>query len=157
MCAQKKQDKKLRKTFSQNNPHPASLLNPRILLVEDSPIIQQVIQYFLEELGCHVTLAELGQEAIRLFPNGFDLILLDIGLPDIDGFEVARIIRNSQESHSEIIPIIGHTAYSLPEIIDSCSVAGMNAAHNKITTLEEMREILIRWLPPSLHPLLKEI
>lgn len=146
MSAQIIQNKKLCNSFPK----------PRILLVEDSNIIQQVIQYFFKELNCHVTLANCGKKAISLFQNGFDLILLDIGLPDIDGFEVAEKIRSSRLPNCKTIPILGHTAYPLTDVIQRCHTAGMNTVYNKIITLEEMQEILIRWLPSPLHSRLKE-
>lgn len=63
---------------------------PRILLVEDTPIIQKVNLHFLAQLGCEAELAGNGQEAITKLKQDYSLILLDIDLPDISGLQVAK-------------------------------------------------------------------
>ncbi len=79
------------------NPPP-----PRILIVEDEPSIRDTIQYPLESDGCRTHCCGTGTEALAAVAEaGFDLIVLDVGLPDITGFDVCRSIR----AHSDV-PIL---------------------------------------------------
>ena len=66
---------------------------PNILVVEDDDVLQKVTPLMIKMCGYNSTLATTGQEAIRLFKKGFDLIFLDIRLPDINGFDVCKKIR----------------------------------------------------------------
>lgn len=80
----------------------------KILVVEDEPDIQELLENFLKDAGYEITLASDGVEAISLFSaNSFDLILLDIMLPKIDGFAVCEVIRKQSQ-----VPIIMLTALS---------------------------------------------
>jgi two-component system catabolic regulation response regulator CreB len=81
---------------------------PRILLVEDEPSIRDAIQYALETDGGEVTCAGTGRDALARIPAGaFDLVVLDVGLPDLNGFDVCRRLR---ETHS--VPVLFLTARS---------------------------------------------
>ncbi len=84
----------------------------RILLVEDNPIAQRIPKIILEEAGYTVVIADTGHAACAALDNTqppFDLILLDIGLPDISGFEVAQHLR--QLDSYKNTPVIGLTAH----------------------------------------------
>jgi two-component system catabolic regulation response regulator CreB len=85
-----------------------SATGPRILVVEDEPSIRDTIQYALESDGCAVTCRSTGADAIEcLATAGFDLVVLDVGLPDMNGFDVCRRLR---ERHS--LPVLFLTARS---------------------------------------------
>lgn len=114
---------------------------PSILLVEDERIVQMVHLAMLKKLGCQVDLAETGEEALAKFSNGYDLIFMDIGLPDIRGTKVTEEIRRS-ESGSKPIPIVVLTAYSEEEIEAECLAAGANAMYKKPITATILEEIL---------------
>jgi len=117
---------------------------PKILLIEDTPLIQRINLVYLKLLGCKVELAQNGQEAIAMFKNGYDLVLSDIGLPDIDGREVIKAIRlQEQEKHT---PIIALTAFD-DFIIKECFEAGVDDFYVKPLKTEELSAVLKRWLP----------
>ena len=129
---------------------------PRILLVEDHHIIQKSTTLLLNELNCEVTLASCGKEAIDFFKDDFDLILLDIGLPDMEGYDVSKYIRESDFPYSKKVPIIGHTAHNISTVIERCCLSGMNTAYNKITSSDEFYEMLMKYLPKKFHSFLKK-
>ncbi len=84
----------------------------KILLVEDHPIAQRLAIEILSSLGCQVDLAENGQEALDFFSKKtFDLVLMDIGLPDFDGFIVTSNIRKIENNRSRV-PIVGVSAHA---------------------------------------------
>ncbi len=117
---------------------------PKVLLIEDTPIIQKINLVFLKLLGCEVELAQNGQEAIALSKKGYDLILSDIGLPDIDGREVIKSIR--QQEQFKHTPIIALTAFD-DFIIKECFEAGVDDFYVKPLKPEELSAVLKRWLP----------
>lgn len=85
-----------------------SATRPRILVVEDEPSIRDAIQYTLESEGSAVTCAATGGEALDLVAaNAFDLVVLDVGLPDLNGFDVCRQLRVRSD-----VPVIFLTARS---------------------------------------------
>ncbi len=84
-----------------------------ILLVEDNPINQKIIVHMLSLVfNCSVIIASSGAEAIKLFDKNLDLILLDIGLPDISGFEVAEALNERMASEGFSVPLISLTAHA---------------------------------------------
>lgn len=92
----------------------------QVLLVEDDPVVQNIHKTFLERMGCEVRLATNGKEALAQVDDQLDLVILDIGLPDISGVVVARKIR---EQDIKRIPIIFLTAFSGEEIKRECLLA----------------------------------
>ena len=84
------------------------MIAPRILVVEDEPSIRDAVQYAIESDGCEVTCTGTGGDALaRLAAGEFDLVVLDVGLPDINGFDVCRRLR---ERHA--VPVLFLTARS---------------------------------------------
>lgn len=83
----------------------------KILVVEDTEIVRKVMQITLSSLGYHVDIAINGSEAIRLFEkNDYDIVFMDLGLPDISGIEVTKELRRIEGVKSSI-PIIALTAH----------------------------------------------
>lgn len=119
-------------------------MQPSVLLVEDDPLIQKVHRMMLEKMGCIVDVAADGYQAIALANNNYDAILMDIGLPGIDGIEAAVTIRQIQET-AKSIPIIALTAYGA-DITSECLAAGINEVTTKPIKPQELREILEKWL-----------
>lgn len=117
--------------------------NPKVLLVEDEKIIQMVHSSLLRKLGCEVELAENGEQALKKFGNGFDVILMDIGLPDMRGSQVAAEIRRSESGKRT--PIVAVTAYTGDDIDGECTAAGMDAIYNKPVTDDTMKKILVQF------------
>lgn len=113
------------------------------LLVEDNEIAARMIKNNLELLGFKVDVAKTGHAGIKLSKRGYDVILLDIGLPDINGLEVARAIRK-KESRKNII--IGISSYG--ELLrDECLRMGFTEVYRKPATQHELIEILKSRLP----------
>ena len=127
-------------------------LSGRVLVAEDERINGMYIKRFLSDLGLEVVHAKDGEEAVRLYGEGdFDLILMDIGLPEMNGYEAARAVRRIEESRSGgapncRIPIIALTAHAYPEDIQKCYAAGMDSFVSKPiverTLVEEMTKYL---------------
>ncbi len=117
----------------------------KILLVEDDAIIQVVHKQYLENLECEVTIATTGNEAIRLMAEDFDLVLMDIGLPDLNGFETTVVIRMREDGNPRV-PIIGLTGYSDDVAREKCLAAGMDAILTKPIQLKELQEVIEYWV-----------
>ena len=116
----------------------------KILLVEDNPINQKMIAYFLNEIGYVVDIANNGKEALALYHIDYKLIILDIGLPDIDGYTVCKLIRSLKEGKQ--IPIIACTAFLLSDVSQHCCEAGMDEVINKPTDVEELRLLIEKYV-----------
>lgn len=125
---------------------------PIVLLVEDNVLIQKINRFYLLSLGCEVLLASSGSEAMKMADETFDLVVLDIGLPDVSGIEVAKHFRCS--SNHANTPIIALTALSR-DIIAPCYDVGMNEVVQKPLPIDEMYTILHEYLP-KFHGLLEE-
>jgi PAS domain S-box-containing protein len=121
----------------------------RILIVEDNSINQQVAREILEQAGMVVTVAESGLAAVTTIDAGeqFDAVLMDIQMPDMDGYEACNIIR--QHWSTEELPIIAMTAHALPEDREKCLASGMNDFVAKPITPSDMYAALITWIPPK--------
>ena len=101
----------------------------RVLLVEDNEVNQQVATELLESEGATVTLANHGGEAVKLLtqrtePPLFDVVLMDLQMPEMDGLTATRLLR--AESHLQQLPIIAMTAHAMAEEVQQCLEAGMN-------------------------------
>ncbi len=119
----------------------------RILLAEDTPVNQKLASKMLEKMGHAVTVAGNGVEALHaLDQEGFDLILMDVQMPEMDGFETTRMIRERERATGRHIPIIAMTAYAMTEDKDRCLKAGMDGyiakpinAHDLFETIESVQ------------------
>lgn len=122
-----------------------------ILVAEDSEINQKVIRQQLALLGYAVDIAANGREALQRWESGvYALILTDLHMPEIDGYELTKIIR-ANDADSGRIPIIALTANALKEEADKCRALGMNDYLTKPVQLEQLRATLERWLGQSTH------
>ncbi len=119
--------------------------NPRVLVVEDYPSNRVIARTHLESLGCRVEEAENGRQAIELVESGgFDLILMDIQMPEMDGVEATTYIRRSLGK--ENIPIIGLTANAFTEDLVQYRQAGMNGVITKPLRRESFLDEIRAWL-----------
>jgi len=127
----------------------------RLLLVEDDRVNREVAIGLLGDAGHSLTVAETGAQALDLFAGGwFDAVLLDIRLPDIEGVEVARRIRQLEEPDSAAVPIIAVTANVFAGDKQRYLAAGMDAVIEKPLFPETLERVLatlpIRPQPPGL-------
>lgn len=120
----------------------------RVLLVEDDTLSQNVEKTLLEEFGCIVDVASNGEEALAKLKNNnnnYELIYMDIGLPDRDGYTLAREIRRL-EGDKNPIPIVAMTAHVLDREKNKCLEAGMDGFVNKPVTTEEIKRVLLDYI-----------
>jgi CheY-like chemotaxis protein len=121
----------------------------RILLAEDVEVNREIVLALLEPTAVTVDCAENGLEAVQRFtasPGSFDMIFMDIQMPEMDGYEAARKIRAFEEEHRESllqgfpqgIPIIAMTANVFREDVEKCLAAGMNDHIGKPLDFEEV-------------------
>ena len=132
-------------------PAPMHRVHGSILLAEDNPVNQEVARRMLDSDGYRVTVANNGLEALEAFLGGsFDLVLMDCQMPEMDGFEASRKIRDREkESNAARIPIIALTANAMQQDRDECLSAGMDDHLSKPYSREELRNILKVWLDPE--------
>jgi CheY-like chemotaxis protein len=120
----------------------------RILVVEDNPVNQKVAQVMLRKMGLRADVVADGQEAVktlRMIP--YDLVLMDCQMPEMDGFEATRSIRQEgSKALNPHIPIIAMTAATMQGDRKKCIQAGMNDFIAKPVQQRELAEILARWL-----------
>lgn len=118
----------------------------RVLLVDDNAINRKLGQRFLQQMKIDVTLATNGQEAFDLAVNNtFDLILMDLQMPVLDGISATSRIRESNSPGKEI-PIVALTANAFAEVRVQCKEAGMDDFLTKPLRVNELSEVLERWL-----------
>ena len=118
--------------------------------MEDNPLNQKVVTFSLRKYNYRVTAVMYGREAIELVKTKkFDLILMDIMLPEMDGFEVTKYIRKYVEESGTIkkIPIIALTANALDNDRDKCYSAGMNEYLSKPFTSEDLIGVIDKFFP----------
>jgi len=119
----------------------------RVLLVDDNVANIRVASRMLAKLGCEVSIACSGSEAIeRVCAERFDLILMDCQMPGMDGWEATRCIR-AGESPGERVPILAMTADVLSESRDQCFAAGMDGFIAKPIVLRDLQAHLEAWAP----------
>lgn len=125
----------------------------RILVAEDYPANQILVQRFLLGFGCHVTIANDGAEAVKAFAQeAFDLIFMDCQMPVMDGYQAATEIRRLESilGNNQRIPIIALTAHALTGDRAKCLHAGMDEWVTKPFTRQDLNEALQKWLPEQL-------
>jgi signal transduction histidine kinase/CheY-like chemotaxis protein/ligand-binding sensor domain-containing protein len=114
-----------------------------IMVAEDNVINQKLIEHILSRLGFDTTLKENGKDAIEeLNENPYDIILMDVQMPEMDGIEATRIIRQSSQKQPVIIAL---TANAMQGDQDECLRAGMDDYLSKPVKLEELVKVLHKW------------
>jgi CheY-like chemotaxis protein len=123
---------------------PRSVAGGNILLAEDNRTNQKIAMTFLKKMGCQVTLAQTGAEAVSAIQSGvsFDAILMDCQMPVLDGFEATSQIRALGCS----IPIIALTAGAMSGEREACLAAGMDDYLAKPFRPRELQEVLASWI-----------
>ena len=134
----------------QSNPRPV------VLVAEDHPVNQKVVALLLGSLGVDGQMVSNGKDAVEAAvqssqPDGFALILMDIMMPEMDGFEAAQTIRRREFSIGRHTPIIACTAMDRDGIKDQCIRAGMDDYMGKPMSKASMRAIIERWSNIPIH------
>ena len=125
-----------------------------ILVVEDNLIAQTVAKSIIVKLGYIVDIAETGKAAVDLAKTkNYNLIFLDIGLPDIDGFQVAQLIRMNELALKTHCPIVALTAHAGEENKKRCTDAGMDAVLTKPLTFNSCMKIMNTYLTVNDKPI----
>lgn len=124
---------------------------PRVLIVDDVLVNRFVVEVFLKKLGVRLTVADNGAEALRLLEREtFDLVLMDVQMPVMDGLEATRIIRaGGAGGRNAGIPIIAMTAHAMRGDEELCLGSGMSDYISKPISQKALHEKLARWLE---HP-----
>jgi signal transduction histidine kinase/CheY-like chemotaxis protein len=120
----------------------------RILLAEDNPVNKQVLACMLARRGDVVTAASNGKEALRLFDaQPFDLVLMDVQMPEMSGFEATAVIRRREENTGAHTPIVAVTAHAMKGDRERCLEAGMDDYLSKPVRFEELCQTVERFRP----------
>ena len=126
-------------------PKPQHLSGLHILLVEDNQLNQEVAAAFLEDWGCKVSLAGDGAQALHMVQEyGFDLVLMDMQMPLMDGLEATRAIRAIERLRK--LPIVAMTANAMPRDRERCLEAGMNEHISKPIDPERLLKVILQQL-----------
>ena len=122
----------------------------RCLLAEDSVVNQKLALALLKKWGHSGTVANNGKEAVELVAReSFDVVLMDVQMPEMDGLEATRQIRQSEVGTDRHLPIIAMTAGVMRGQAERCRAAGMDDFLDKPLDLAHVQTVLTRWLPPG--------
>lgn len=120
----------------------------KLLLVEDNTINQQVAKETLEQEGFDVSIASDGQDAVqKIRASHFDVVLMDLQMPTMDGYEATRIIRS--ESKFDDLPIIAMTAHAMNDVRENCLNIGMNGYVTKPIDVDKLLASLVNVIKPD--------
>jgi signal transduction histidine kinase/ActR/RegA family two-component response regulator len=115
----------------------------RVLLAEDNKVNQKVAFRMLQKLGHEVVTAEDGRQAVEHFRDGgFDVVLMDIQMPEVDGFDATRSIRALERAVGQRTPIIAMTAFAMPGDRERCLEAGMDGYVAKPIAMEKLKQAI---------------
>lgn len=126
-------------------------LQGRVLLVEDNPVNQQVALRMLQKFGLEVVVAEDGVKGFQAVKDdAFNLVLMDLQMPEMDGFECTQAIRDWEtEQGRGPMPIVALTANAMAGDRERCLDAGMNEHLAKPVTRQTLYNMVSRWLPEA--------
>ena len=116
----------------------------RILVVEDQPMNQKIVQMMLQKLGYEVCIANNGREGVdKVASNNMDLVFMDLQMPVLGGIDATREIRANFGLKRQPV-IIAMTGYALSGVRESCMEAGMNDFLTKPLSVDDLREAIVR-------------
>ena len=119
----------------------------RVLVVEDHPVNQQVIGSMLKKIGVKSHLAECGVDALEMIQDEhYDLVLMDLQMPEMDGFETTKAIRDLDDKQLSEIHIIALTGNVMGDIREQCSAVGMIDFIVKPVSLSNLRKVIAEHL-----------
>lgn len=128
----------------------SKLQKRKILVAEDVELNQLIVKHIILSWGCEVTIAVNGAEAVQLISRfTYDLVLMDIQMPEIDGIQATLQIRSMPDKQKAMIPIIAFTAHFMKEDAAKYIAAGMNDYLSKPFDEEKLYEIVTRYILPD--------
>ena len=145
----------------ENHIKTGSFQGYTVLLAEDVEINQEILLALLEPTGLSIDCAANGMEAVRMFdadPRRYDMIFMDLQMPEMDGYDATsriraierdRLTEEERKGPGKKIPIVAMTANVFREDIEKCIVAGMDDHVGKPLDLNEVLEILKKYLHPA--------
>lgn len=126
---------------------PEAAKAAKILLAEDDPMVRDLLRMALESRGWGVVVAESGRQALAAWAEGgFNLVLMDVQMPEIDGLEATRTIRQREAAVGGHLPIIALTAHARQEDRDACRQAGMDDYLTKPIQLQTLYAAIEHYL-----------
>jgi len=139
-----------RTTVSTQSEARTAIAGACILVVEDNAINQQITCEVLQQAGCEVSLADNGREAVqKVHEESFDAMLMDLQMPEMDGYEATKLIR--QDDRFNDLPIIAMTAHAMVGEKEKCLAAGMNGHTPKPIDLPHLFGLLREWIKPGVR------
>ena len=118
----------------------------KILVAEDDPTMRHMIGTLLSRRDIPCSLAEDGESAVAAWEKGdFDLIFMDVQMPNLDGLEATRIIRQKEKARGGHVAIIAMTAHTMPEDKDECLASGMDNYISKPIDFDELLSLIDRY------------
>ncbi|HEV8183514.1 MAG TPA: two-component regulator propeller domain-containing protein [Candidatus Angelobacter sp.] len=127
----------------------------RILLAEDNSVNQRMSVRMLEKMGHLVAVAQTGKEALDALRTGkFDLVLMDLQMPEMDGFAATREIRTAELDRQDHVPVIAMTAHAMKGDREECLAAGMDDYLAKPINSEELRQVIERVMTARKEPVI---
>lgn len=124
----------------------------KILLVEDNLMNQKVVMFNLKKLNCEITPVANGREAFEIFRKGsYDLILMDIMLPEMNGYQVTAEIRKFEKLNNveKPVTIIALTANTYENDKEKCLTVGMNEYMSKPFSAQQLISIIEKYIQPE--------
>jgi PAS domain S-box-containing protein len=140
-----KSDQELKTDDRQEIPIDVSIHALKVLLAEDNPVNQILIKKVLEKSGYEVTVVSNGRMAVHAVSEGaFDLVLMDIQMPEMDGLTATKLIRRNEERYGKHIPIFAMTAHAYKEAEQLCRESGMDGYLTKPISGAKLTKILAK-------------
>ncbi len=131
----------------EKESQPSTIKGAKILLVEDNIINQEIANEILQKAGLVVTIANNGKEAIeKVKESEYDLVLMDIQMPEMNGYEAAKIIKS--DPNLKDLPVLAMTANVMKHDIEKCYEAGMQGHIAKPINTKHLFEALVKWIEP---------
>jgi two-component system sensor histidine kinase/response regulator len=129
-------------------PHPSSYFGSQVLVVDDDPMNGELVKLRLAKLGLHITCAHDGNEAVALVKTQkYDLILMDVQMPNLDGVQATRQIRQLPNGFD--VPILASTGSPSAQQRAHCLDAGMTDFIGKPFVESELLEAVLMWINPT--------
>ena len=125
----------------ENLPEENIFAGRRVLLAEDIEINQEIVCALLQHTGVVIEVAVNGREAVEMFkadPSRYDMIFMDIHMPEVDGYEATKMIRSLDVSKARTVPIVAMTANVFREDVEKCLASGMDDHVGKPIDLDEI-------------------